>query len=64
MQFGLRNEPQLFWHHQPDSLVEIFQGRDGEAIWSPGFGALAIASNHGMLLYNLARPDEVRPCRS
>ncbi|NKX53012.1 hypothetical protein [Arthrobacter mobilis] len=62
VQFAAQGEPRLFWHHRAARLVEIFQGQDGEGIWSPEFRALSVASNHGSLVFNLAGLEQVRPC--
>ncbi|MCG2620895.1 hypothetical protein LVY72_03085 [Arthrobacter sp. I2-34] len=62
LQFGVRGEPQLYWHHNTARIVEVFAGPDGEGIWSPEFHLLTVPSNHGHILFNLAKLDDVGRC--
>jgi hypothetical protein len=64
VQFMFHDEPRLFWHHDTARIVTRLHGLEGEVEWRPRFHVLAIPHDQGSALFNLARLDQVRPCRS
>ncbi|NKX51206.1 hypothetical protein HER39_11650 [Arthrobacter deserti] len=55
----------LYWHHYVDRIAKALNGKTGQAIWSPHVHLLAVPDGtRGRTVFNLAKLDQVQPCRS